>query len=91
MTVAIPMFEAWYQVWMNLPVVGRQWAGWFYGNQIAAQALAESLRASAAVSLGATWDVADQNGTPLPKVAPGAPPGVPGLPSLGDLLKGWGT
>ena len=74
------MNNAWHQVWMNIPVWGRQWAGWFFGNQFSAQALAESLRASAASSAGVVWEVFNQDGTPLPTGLP--IPGLPGLPGL---------
>ena len=38
------MQEEWYQLWANIPIIGRQWAGWIRTNQLSAQGLALSLQ-----------------------------------------------
>jgi len=78
-----PLAEAHHQIWINIPYVGRQWAGWFYGSHLAAQGLLESLIASAASGAGLQWEVLTADGQPLPSIA--GQLGIPGLPPLPGL------
>ena len=57
--------NAWYQIWVQVPLLGRQWGGWLYTDQIRAFALAAGLKTCP----GGAVSIYDQAGNEL---VPGA-------------------
>lgn len=74
------MQEQWYQLWSELPVIGRQWGGWLKANPLIAQGLTETFATSAASTVGLKWILLDQWGNAVKPVIPGFK-----LPGLGGL------
>lgn len=73
------MQTAWFQMWVTVPVLGRQWAGWLNTDIARAMALEASLKGAAL-----KYEVLDQNGAALPSSQlPSL--GQFGLPNLGGI------
>jgi hypothetical protein len=76
------MTDEWFQLWVDIPLIGRQWGGWIRATRFVAQGLVETFATSAVSSLGFKWTLLDAQGASVQAVVPGLEfPGfrIPGL------------
>jgi len=71
------MAEAWFQLWADIPLVGRQWVGWLKTTPLHASALSVALQGCPGVG----YTILDADGRQVQ--------GMPG--NLGDYLPGLGN
>ncbi len=71
------MVEQWYQLWTDIPIIGKQWGGWLRATPFVAQGLVETFQSSAASAVGVKWTLLDANGNAVKPLIPGL--SFPGL------------
>ena len=89
------MQTQWYQIWADIPYIGRQWSGWLNTDPIRAATVAQGLQyctpgATGGVGQGFKLTILEQNGQPVPTVGGGAGVGIPDIGQILGTLGNWG-